>query len=221
MRVHLLGDLAVEEFAKQLLLVGASVCGGTFKKKECRWAPRLTLVSSYQGNCMNNSKSRRNTSVETTTELEALEINDELKDLKDILKSLMQGNISMKYFCQSYNFQCVMRKIFKATPGQESFDCSRSEEEQIIEGKTLVKAPRAVPGDVEQFLLIVNKIGGKERLRFMDECRKNATRFKNIITRQKIVTFATTGKNKLQGVSGKVVAVCMVVIYLGASCTVH
>ena len=49
-----------------------------------------------------------------TAVLERPEVNDELKDVTDILESLMQGEISMEYVSQSHDLEYVRRKILEA-----------------------------------------------------------------------------------------------------------
>ena len=78
---------------------------------------------------------------------------------------------------------------------------------------------KAASKETETFLLNMESIGEEERKRFVSECIENEERFEKPIKRQKVRTFATqTGKRKMQGSDGKVVASCFVRDLFGTLC---
>ena len=57
---------------------------------------------------------QRDRGAETAAELETPEVSSDLRNLKDMFESLMQGRVSMGYVCQSHDLEDVRQKILDA-----------------------------------------------------------------------------------------------------------
>ena len=57
---------------------------------------------------------QRDRGAEAAAELETPEVSSDLRDLKDMFESLMQGRVSMGYVCQSHDLEDVRQKILDA-----------------------------------------------------------------------------------------------------------